>query len=707
MTKISTKLAVEFVAAIATHHKLVVGYDDLLVKYGQESEISLEEVSRLSRQVGLKSKTLELSGEELNDLDPKHFPSLIVNKAGEVSMVLAKTAEGKLKIAIKRGSDLEIYERDGNIFSGQGKVYVILFAKLKTLVQNGKFGFVWIIKEALRHKQVFIQIAVISVIMNFLALGLPIYTQIVIDKVLSHNNISTLIVVTVGVLVVMVFDMTFSVIRQLLMMMATNKLDLKLSRSVFEQLLRLPIDYFEKRPVGLIARNIQQIHEVRNFLTSTLLFTLLDVFCVLLFMPILFYYSVKLAAVLLLLSSLIALNILVFLKPYNDRLEELAIAESKKQGMLIESINGIRTIKSLALEFSQQLQWDDRVAKSINQSFALTKLGLVAMTIVDFIQKNLTVIVVCLGSIDVINNELSVGGLIAFMMLSGRVVGGLVQLASLVNAYQQASVAMDQIADIMNHPVESFNAAGARPVISGGVEFDGVSFSYPGSALTILKDLTFTIKPGEVIGIVGKSGSGKSTISKLIQRLYFVRQGTVRFDGTDASDINLSYLRKSIGIVMQENFMFNVSIKENIAISKPAIGMDSVINAAKISGAYEFIQQLEHGFDTVLDEGGTNLSGGQRQRLGIARAIITNPKILILDEATSALDPDTEAQFMQNLKKISKDRTVLIISHRLSTLTRCDRIMVLDQGRIVDFSDHQNLLRTSGVYKNLWDQQNY
>jgi ATP-binding cassette subfamily B protein len=259
----------------------------------------------------------------------------------------------------------------------------------------------------------------------------------------------------------------------------------------------------------------------------------------------------------------------------------------------------------------------------------------------------------------------------------------------------------------MNHPVESVNSAGARPVISGGIEFDGVSFSYPGSALTTLKDITFSIKPGELIGIVGKSGSGKSTISKLIQRLYIVRQGTVRFDGTDASDINLSYLRKNIGIVMQENFMFNASIKENIAISKPAIGMDAVINAAKVSGAYDFIQHLEHGFDTVLDEGGTNISGGQRQRLGIARAIITDPKILVLDEATSALDPDTEAHFMQNLSKISSSRTVLIISHRLSTLTRCDRIMVLDEGKIVGFADHQTLLRTSKIYKNLWDQQNY
>lgn len=707
MTNINTKLAVEFVAAIATHHKLVVNYDEVLVKYGASAEISLSELHRLAKQVGLNSKAIELRGAELKDLDPKHFPSLIVNEDGEVSLLLAKTSEGKLKLAIKKGEALEIYERDADIFNSQEKIFVILFGKLKTITRNGNFGFIWIINEALRHSSVFVQIAVISVILNFLAMGLPIYTQIVIDKVLSHNNMSTLIVVTVGVLVVMVFDMTFSVTRQLLMMMVTNKIDLKLSRTAFEQLLRLPIDYFEKRPVGLIARNIQQIHEVRNFLTSTLLFTLLDVFSVMLFLPVLFYYSVKLAAVLLLLSVLIGLNILIFLKPYNDRLEQVAFAESKKQGMLIESINGIRTIKSLALEFGQQLQWDDRVAKSINQSFALSKLGLVAISIVDLIQKNLTVIVVCLGSIDVINGQLSVGGLIAFMMLSGRVVGGLVQLASLVNAYQQASVAMDLIADVMNHPVESVNNAGARPTLKGGIEFDSVSFNYPGSSLTTLKDINFTIRPGELIGIVGKSGSGKSTISKLIQRLYHVKQGTIRFDGTDASDINLAYLRKNIGIVMQENFMFNSSVKENILISKPSIGMDAVINAAKISGAYEFIQHLEHGFDTVLDEGGGNISGGQRQRLGIARAIITDPKILILDEATSALDPDTEAHFMQNLAKISSNRTVLIISHRLSTLTKCDRIIVLDQGRIADFADHQTLLRTSEIYKNLWDQQNY
>jgi len=707
MTHINIKLAVEFVAAIATHHKLDVNYDEVLVKYGQTTEIELGRIHLLAKQVGLRSKILKLRGEEVKDLEAKHFPSLVISDDGEVSMLLAKTPEGKLALAVKKEQKIEVYEREAQVFDELGSVSVILFGPVRSISRNGKFGFNWIINEALKHRATFVQIAIISVIINFLAMGLPIYTQIVIDKVLSHNNMATLVVVTVGIVVVMLFDMTFSVLRQILMMVVTNKIDLKLSRSAFEQMLRLPIDYFEKRPVGLIARNIQQVHEVRNFLTSTLLFTLLDVFSVLLFLPILFYYSVKLAAVLLLLSMLIGLSILIFLKPYNDRLEQLSFAESKKQGMLVESINGIRTIKSLALEFSQQLAWDDRVAKSINQSFALAKLGLVAVSIVDFIQRNLTVIVVCLGSFDVINGELSVGGLIAFMMLSGRVVGGLVQLAGLVNAYQQASVSMDLIADVMNHPVESVSNAGARPVIKGGIEFEGVSFSYPGSALTTLKELNFKIEPGELVGIVGKSGSGKSTISKLIQRFYHVRQGTVRFDGTDGSDINLPHLRKSIGIVMQDNFMFNLSVKENIAISKPAIGMDAVIEAAKVSGAYEFIQQLEHGFDTVLDENGTNLSGGQRQRLGISRAIITNPKILILDEATSALDPDTEAHFMQNLAAISDSRTVLIISHRLSTLTRCKRIMVLDQGRIVGFADHATLLRTSEIYKNLWDQQNY
>ena len=434
----------------------------------------------------------------------------------------------------------------------------------------------------------------------------------------------------------------------------------------------------------------------RQLLDSTALFV---------FLPILFFYSSTLSFVVLGFSAALAAVIGVLLGPYRRRLEALYAAEGDRQAMLVESIHGIQTVKALSMEPIQRRKWDEKSAQSVAMHFHVGKISITARSISKLLEKAMTVTLVWVGAMLVFDNSLSVGALVAFQMIAGRVTGPLVQLVSLVHSYQEAALSVRMMGQVMNRPVEPGMGRGLRPSIQGRMEFENVTFHYSPTSPPALDHVSLNIPAGSVVGIVGRSGSGKTTLTRLMQGLYEMQGGLIRFDGMDIREYDLAHLRRNIGVVLQENFLFRGSVRENISMSKTNATFQEVVQASKLAGAAEFIERLPQSFDTILEENGANLSGGQKQRLAIARALLTDPRILIFDEATSALDPESEAIIQANLAKIAKGRTVIIVSHRLSTLTRCDAIVVIERGKIENMGTHQQLLNQSKVYKELWYQQ--
>ncbi|HEY7986468.1 MAG TPA: peptidase domain-containing ABC transporter, partial [Methylophilaceae bacterium] len=581
------------------------------------------------------------------------FPILAkLSDENSVIIVGARTEEdGKVAILDPNISGATVELLDRGSFCQRWNGDVVFLKRSHSLTDpNQPFSLRWFIPEILKQKAAFRDIAIAAIAMQFLALASPMFFQLVIDKVLVHQSVSTLWVLGVGILIALVFDSTFGYLRQLLTLAATNKIDMRLTRRTFGHLLSLPIDYFETTTAGVVTRHMQQLESIRNFLTGRVFFTVLDLLGLGIFLPILFTFSAKLAIITLVFAALMAGIIIGLLPTYRRRLDELYSAEGKRQSMLVETIHGMRTIKALAIEPAQRRIWDQISAKSIMMHFRVGKLGVIGASITDFLGKLLPVTIIVIGAQDVFDQSLSVGALIAFQMISGRVVSPLIAMVSLINEYQQTILSVGYLGAIMNRPSEGrMGAGGLRPRLVGEITFQDVTFRYPGASATALDRASFTIPAGSIVGVVGRSGSGKTTLTKLIQGLYSVQEGIVRFDGTDAREIDLAHLRRQIGVVLQENFLFRGSVRDNIAMAKPDATFEEIVASAEAAGAAEFIERLPQGYDTLLEENASNLSGGQKQRLSIARSLLVKPNILILDEAASALDPESEAIFINNL----------------------------------------------------------
>ncbi|MEM7653487.1 MAG: peptidase domain-containing ABC transporter, partial [Pseudomonadota bacterium] len=436
-----------------------------------------------------------------------------------------------------------------------------------------------------------------------------------------------------------------------------------------------------------------------------LFMSLLESTALLVFLPVLFFYSPALTAVVLLFAALIAGLIALLLGPYRRRLAALYTAEGERQAMLVETIGNIETVKALALEPRQQRSWDEKAAEAVKMHVEVGRISTMARAASGFLEKSMLVAVIGVGALLVFEGQITVGALIAFQMLSGRVTGPLVQIVSIVNEYQEAALSVRMLGSIMNQSPERAGPRGLAPEIRGGIEFDKVTFRYTADGPDALAGIDLNIPPGSIVGVVGRSGSGKTSLTRLIQGFYTARSGVLRLDGVDIRQIDLVHLRRSIGVVLQQSQLFRGTVAENIRATAPSAAIEDVVQAGKLAGADEFVERLPKGYDTLLEEGATNLSGGQRQRISIARALLRRPRILILDEATSALDPESEAIIQANLAKIARGRTVLIVSHRLSTLTAADAIVVLDKGHIVDAAPHTTLLSRCDLYRQLWEQQ--
>lgn len=700
---------IQCLTAIAQHHGLQVNPERLIEEYALKVEEPGDALLlRMATEVGLKARVDTLSWTGLMDQNGV-FPLLARRKDGTAVIVVGAKADNGGKVAVldpgSPNATVVLQERDAFCAAWDGAV--VLMKRQHALSDpNQPFGLRWFIPEILKQKAAFRDILIAAVAMHLLALASPIFFQLVIDKVLVHQSITTLWVLAIGIVIALAFDSTFGFLRQMLTLAATNKIDMRLTRRTFGHLLKLPIDFFETTSAGVVTRHMQQLEKIRGFLTGRLFFTGLDTLALFIFLPILFSYSFKLAMVVLLFTLLIACVVGGMVPTFQRRLNALYAAEGARQAMLVETIHGMRTVKALAIEPAQRRTWDQKSAEAITMHYRVGLISITGNAITDFLGKLLPVTIIVLGATEVFANNLSVGALIAFQMISGRVVSPLIAIVGLVNEYQETALSVRMLGEVMNRQPEGRTGAGGlRPTLNGEISFDEVTFRYPGMSATALDRASFTVKPGTVVGIVGRSGSGKSTLTKLIQGLYAVQEGIVRFDGVDAREIELSHLRRQVGVVLQENFLFRGSVRDNISATKPDASFEEIVAAAQAAGADEFIERLPHGYDTILEENASNLSGGQKQRLSIARTLLARPRILILDEAASALDPESEAIFIRNLSKIAVGRTVVMISHRLSTLVKADAIMVMQHGHLLDSGRHEELLTRCATYQHLWNQQ--
>lgn len=697
-------------AALAHAGGVELAPEPLHRRYGLGSaEPSPDLLVRIAEENGFKAKAQLLDAQGLITLKDL-FPLLAQKADGSWVLFAAVLGEGDaLKVAVldPQAKPASVKELNTQALASLWSGRVVIARRTHQLADEREpFGFIWFSKEVFRQRDAFRDVAASSIILSFLGLGAPLFTQLVIDKVLMHENMSTLVVLTVGIVTVLLFETAFTFLRQFLMLGATNKIDMRLTRLAFTHLMSLPIQYFETRSAGVILRNVYQLEKVRSFFTGQLFGTILECVSLLIFAPILFLYSPTLAALVIAFTLAMAAVIVLLIKPYQDRLNALFNAEGKRNSLLVEAIHGMRTVKALAIEPAKIREWNERSANSILTQFAVMKISISAQAVTHVLERLSTISVVVIGAMMIFDQKLSLGALIAFQMISGRVTGPLVAIVGLVHQYQETALAMKLLAEVMDHPTEGKpGGGGLRPVIRGGISLEQVSFRYPGAPSAALQDVSLRIMPGQVIGVVGRSGSGKTTLTRLIQALYTVSDGVLRMDGVDIREIDLGYLRTSIGVVLQDNFMFRGTVRENIAASRPNAPLREVVAAAQAAGADEFIERLPQGYDTMLEENAANLSGGQKQRLAIARAILPQPKLLILDEAASALDPESEAIFIRNLTRIAQGKTVIMVSHRLSTLTKSDAILVFERGRIADAGRHEALLGRCAPYQSLWRQQ--
>jgi subfamily B ATP-binding cassette protein HlyB/CyaB len=570
-----------------------------------------------------------------------------------------------------------------------------------------RFDVTWFLQAMTKYRRLLGEVLVASFFLQLFGLVTPLFFQVVTDKVLVHRGYTTLDVLVIGLLTVSAFESVLGALRTHVFAHTTNRIDVELGARLFKHLVALPISYFEARRAGDSVARVRELENIRNFLTGSALTLVIDLLFTFVFLAVMFSYSPLLSWIVV--GSIPAyVAISAGATPlFRRRLEQKFELGAENQSFLVETVTGIETLKAMAVEPHMQRRWEEQLAAYVQSSFRVLSLGNWASQGVQFISKVVTALTLYFGAHLVIAGNLSVGELIAFNMLAGRVAQPVLRLAQLWQDFHQARISIARLGDILNSiPEPAYNPArAALPTIRGEIAFEHVTFRYRLDGPEILSDVSLRVPAGQVVGIVGPSGSGKSTLTKLVQRLYLPESGRIQIDGVDLGVIDVAWLRRQVGVVLQENVLFNRSIRDNIAFADPALPMERVVAAAKLAGAHDFILELVQGYDTVVGERGTSLSGGQRQRIAIARALVTDPRILIFDEATSALDYESERIIQDNMRKIAARRTVLIIAHRLSTVRRADRIITIERGRLVEDGCHDDLMHKGGRYATLHQLQ--
>jgi subfamily B ATP-binding cassette protein HlyB/CyaB len=661
--------------------------------------IDVSGMLRCAKELGLKVRTLKTGWARLVKTP---LPAIAALRDGSY-LLLAKASDDKVIVQLpsKTSPELMTRARFEELWDGR----LVLMARRAGLTELGRrFDVTWFLGAIHKYRHMLGEVLLASFFLQLFALVSPLFFQVVIDKVLVHRSIGTLDVIVIGLVAIAVFETVLGGLRTYLFAHTTNRIDVELGARLFRHLLALPIAYFQARRVGDSVARVRELENIRTFLTSSALTLVIDLFFTFVFLFVMFLYSPLLTWIVLA-SFPFYIGISAAATPlFRQRLNEKFQRGAENQAFLVESVTGIETLKAMAVEPQMQRRWEEQLAGYVSASFRVQRLGNVASQGVQFVSKIVTAATLFFGAKLVIDGSLSVGELVAFNIMSGRVSAPVLRLAQIWQDFHQARISVARLGDILNTAPETSVNPGraALPAIRGEVIFEHVTFRYRIDGPEVLHDVSFRAAPGQIIGIVGPSGSGKSTLTKLVQRLYVPEGGRVLVDGADLALVDTAWLRRQIGVVLQENILFNRSVRDNIALADPTLPMESVIAAATLAGAHAFIMELPEGYDTIVGERGSSLSGGQRQRVAIARALITDPRILIFDEATSALDYESERIIQDSMKEIARDRTVFIIAHRLSTVRRTDRILTIERGRLVEDGSHDELINTGGRYASLY-----
>ncbi|HUI94911.1 MAG TPA: type I secretion system permease/ATPase [Xanthobacteraceae bacterium] len=657
--------------------------------------IGAAEMLRCARDLGLKARAARTHWSRLTRTP---LPAIArLHDGGFV--VVAKASEDKVLVQAPFAPRPTVMTQAEFVAIWDGTL--ILVARRAGLAHlTRRFDVSWFLGAIHKYRRLLGEVLVASFFLQLLGLVSPLFFQVVIDKVLVHRSLDTLDVLVVGLVAISMFETVLGIMRTYLFAHTTNRIDVELGARLFRHLLALPMAYFQARRVGDSVARVRELENIRNFITSSALTLVIDLFFTVVFVAVMFLYSPLLTAIVL--GSFPAyVAISAGVTPlFRRRLKEKFQRGAENQAFLVESVTGIETLKAMAVEPQMQRRWEEQLAGYVSASFDVLSLGNTASQSVQLVSKLVTAAILYCGARLVIDNGLTVGELVAFNILAGRVSAPVLRLAQIWQDFHQARLSVARLGDILNTTAETTYAAGrARlPAIRGDIRFEHVTFRYRVDGPEILHDVGLTLPAGQTVGIVGPSGSGKSTIAKLVQRLYVPESGRVLIDGMDLAMADPAWLRRQIGVVLQENVLFNASVRDNIALADPAMPMERVIAAARLAGAHDFILELAEGYDTVVGERGSTLSGGQRQRIAIARALVSDPRILIFDEATSALDYESERMVQHNMQEIARGRTVLVIAHRLSTVRTADRIVTLDRGRLVEDGTHEALIKTGGRY---------
>ena len=691
---------VQALALLLAIHHIPVDPAQLRHDLGTSDPLVARDIVRLARrQSGVRARLLQVAPGRLSN---QPLPALANGPNGW--FVLGRLLDDGVLIQ-RPGHPVEKIDRAGldAIWSGET---VLVTTRAPGVAGLRRFDLSWFIPQIVRYRRLIGEVLLITGVLNILGLASPLLFQNVIDKVLAHNALSTLNVLAFAFVAIAVWETVFGWIRTRLYAETSQKIDVELGARAFRHLLALPLSYFEQRRVGDTVTRVRQLETIREFLTTASLTVLVDPLFTVIFMIAMIVYSPALFAIVAVsLVGYVAVSLAVT-TPLRARIAEKFERGAASNALLVESVTGIQTVKASAVEPQWQDRWERQLAAYSAASLRVVNLNTSGSQAVELISKLSFAAILFFGAKLVIAGTLTVGGLVAFNMFAQRVSGPVIRMAQIWQDFQQVRISVERLGDILNHPIERQASSSVEmPTMRGTVRFEQVRFRYAPDGAPAIDDVSLEIAAGTSIGIVGSSGSGKSTLTKLLQRLYTVESGRVLVDGMDVAQADPVWLRRQVGVVLQENLLFNRSIRENIALASPAMAFDRVVRAAQLAGAHDFILQQPHGYDTQIVERGVNLSGGQRQRIAIARALITDPRILILDEATSALDAESEEIIRRNLKQIMRGRTVLVIAHRLSAVRDCDRIVTMEKGRIVEAGTHDQLIAHGGRYADLYRRQ--
>lgn len=692
---------------MAHYHKIAADEGQLRHEFGPKP-FTVETILLGARRLGMTAKRVT---QDPMRLDRSPLPAIAIDNDGNFFVAVKYGYDGgdttKPRMAVQQPGTQSVQVMTQQDFLEHWSGQFIFFTSKMTYMRDlTKFDFTWFIPSVVKYRRLLGEVMLISFVLQLIALVTPLGFQIVMDKVLVNHAMQTLHVIGFALLCGALFQAALSVIRTWIFSHTASKIDVELGAKLFRHMLSLPLAYFQARRVGDSVARVRELENIRSFLTSNAITLIMDVIFSVVFLCVMFLYSPTLTLIVALSLPAYFLISRLLTPLLRARLKEKFNRGALNQSFLVESINGIDTVKSMAVEPRWFETWEKQLASYVSVGLSANNVSNLASNAITMVSKLVTVGIIWVGAGLVLENKVTIGQLVAFNMLANQMSGPIVRIAQLWTNFQQVGISMERLGDILNAPAEVAGQKTRIPQLSGAIEFDKVCFRYRPESPEVLRDISFRIVPGEIIGIVGRSGSGKSTLAKLVQRLYVSERGRVMIDGQDLSIIDTASLRHQLGVVLQENLLFTGTIRDNIALPNPALPIETVIGAAKMAGAHDFICELSEGYDTKVGEHGSSLSGGQRQRIAIARALITNPRILIFDEATSALDYESEMIIQQNMRTICAGRTVLIIAHRLSAVRDANRIFVMDRGQIVEEGSHDELIHLEGsIYQHLYQLQ--